>query len=80
MSQVVSTVVQADILPDGSVRPRVFTYGTRTLEVIYTGRQWIEGHTRHVLVMTSASETFELVVEMPEMKWSVHRIERPLYV
>ncbi len=80
MSEVESTVVQADMLPDGSVRPRSFTYGGRTLDVSYTGRQWVEAHARHVLVMTSANETFELVVEMPEMKWSVQRIERPRYV
>ena len=57
MSEAIPTQVQADFLSDGSVRPRQFTYGDRTLDVIFTGRQWIENHTRHVLVMTSAHDT-----------------------
>jgi hypothetical protein len=80
VSEVIPTQVQADFLSDGSVRPRQFTYGDRTLDVIYTGRQWIDSHSRHVLVMTSAHDTFELIVVMPEMHWSVVRINKPTFV
>ena len=80
MSEAIPTQVQADFLSDGSVRPRQFTYGDRTLDVIFTGRQWIENRARHVLVMTSAHYTFELIVVMPEMRWSVVRINRPTFV
>jgi hypothetical protein len=80
VSDFLSTRVEADFLPDGGVRPRAFSYGGRTLDVIYSGRQWIEANARHVLVMTSARDTFELRVEMPEMRWTVQRVEKPIYV
>jgi len=80
MSEAVSTEVQADIMPDGTVRPRTFTLDGRTLDVIYTGRQWIEEHSRHVLVMTNARDTYELIVAMPEMRWWVVPIHQPKYV
>ncbi|MCA1554947.1 MAG: hypothetical protein LC737_11260 [Chloroflexi bacterium] len=74
MSEPQATQVEADVLSDGSVRPRTFVADGRTVQVRDIGRQWIEGHTRHVLVMDDAGETFELSVEMPQMEWQIVRV------
>ena len=64
------TAVDADILPDGRVTPRGFTWQGKRRLVTNIGRQWVEGQRRHVLVSTENGDTFELAVSMPAMAWT----------
>ena len=59
--------VDADILPDGRVTPRGFTWQGQRRLVTDIGRQWVEGERRHVLVSTQSGDTFELAVTMPAL-------------
>ncbi len=70
----VPTLVEADISADSTIRPRTFTHNGVTHHVAHVGRQWLENNTRHVLVMTPARDTYELMVSMPEMQWVVKPI------
>ncbi len=65
------TAVEAEIRSDGSVRPRSFVWQGERRQVADVGRQWIEGQERHMLVMTHAQETFELVLMVPAISWMV---------
>jgi len=66
----IDTAVDADILPDGRVTPRGFTWQGERRLVTNIGRQWVEGQRRHVLVSTESGDTFELAVTMPAMGWT----------
>jgi nicotinamide-nucleotide amidase len=66
--------VDAEILPDGRVTPRRFTWQGRQRTVTSIGRQWIEGERRYVLVGTDSGDTFELSVSMPAMRWTARLV------
>jgi nicotinamide-nucleotide amidase len=73
--EIVSSV-DVDILPDGRVTPRGFTWQGQRRLVTDIGRQWVEGERRHVLVSTESGDTFELAVTMPAMGWTGRVVSR----
>lgn len=83
--------VEAEVQPDGSVRPLWFVWQGERKRVTDVGRQWVEGEPgkrrRHVLVMTDAQhspgggETFELTLSLDSWTWAVAAISsRPVAV
>jgi PncC family amidohydrolase len=70
------SAVDADLLPDGRVTPRAFTWQGRQRFVSSIGRQWIEGECRHVLVRTDGNDTIELSVSMPAMGWTARLVSQ----
>jgi hypothetical protein len=70
------SAVDADLLPDGRVTPRAFTWQGRRRLVSSIGRQWIEGERRHVLVRTDVNDTIELSVSMPAMNWTARLVSQ----
>ena len=70
------SAVDAEILPDGRVTPRGFTWQGQRHRIADIGRQWLEGERRHVLVNTESGDTIELAVSMPAMVWTGRVVSR----
>lgn len=68
-----STSVEALFEVDGTVRPRRFQWGGSWLSVSDVGRQWADEAGRHVLVMVTGRQVFELLLERQSLTWRVVR-------
>jgi hypothetical protein len=67
------TAVEVHFESDGAVRPRRFTWNQDWLNVSDVGRQWMSQDGRHVLVLTGAQHTFELLLQRESLTWRVVR-------
>ncbi len=67
----VPTEVRARFDRDGKVRVLAFSWGGRELVVTSTGRTWIDDDGRHLLVMVSGEQVFELLLRRSDLSWRV---------
>lgn len=79
------TEVEARIDTDGVPVPHAFTWRGRRLAVTDLGRRWEkegdDGLVRHLLVMVTGGDRFELVQHVGSGRWRVVRAwERPALV
>lgn len=70
--------VQARFDSQGQVQPVAFIWGGRTRYIADLGRQWLDdvgaGLTvRGFLVRSACGDTFELRLELPALRWVLHR-------
>jgi hypothetical protein len=56
--------------PDGSVRIRRVQFRGKW-KAVSQGRQWLDQHGRHVLIMLSANESREIVFRPDTMAWDL---------
>lgn len=70
---------------EGTVTPTAFTWQGRTYLISDVGRRWMEANGPHLLyhclIMTPASETFELCLDASTLQWRIVRaLEKPKLV
>ncbi len=65
------TLAEVELTADGTAHPRAFMWRGARQVVAGVGRQWLADGERHVLVMTDASETYELV---GVVSWRARRV------
>jgi len=70
-------VVQARFDHEGKVQPVSFVWRSHTRYIADLGRQWLdetgEAPVRCFLVRTACGDTFELHLELPALRWVLHR-------
>lgn len=65
------TLTEVELAADGTAHPRAFMWRGARQTVSSVGRQWLADAERHVLVMTDADETFELI---GAVNWRARRV------
>jgi hypothetical protein len=76
MSEGSPVEVEADLTPDGLLRPRAFHWEGRRVAVRSWGRTWDDGAGRHVLVMSESGRVYELGYDPLTAAWRL--IDRPM--
>jgi hypothetical protein len=70
--------VQARFDLEGGVQPVAFIWNGRTRYIADLGRQWLDdageaSTARGFLVRSACGDTFELRLELPALRWLLHR-------
>jgi len=65
--------VEARFREDGEIVPLAFVWEERRFAVLALGRQWREGQSRHLLVMTPGEQVFEITYNEDEGNWRMGR-------
>ena len=61
--------VTAHFNNQGEVKLVDFYYRQQLFPVLSTGRQWLDGQGRHILVMVPEERVVELLFVLPETRW-----------
>lgn len=64
-------VVEVRFDQDGGVRVESFTWRQRQLLVVAAGRSWLDDTGRHLLVMVTGDQAFELLLRRSDLCWRV---------